>query len=76
MASRKHKKTEAPEPEENKDEPIGFAGYLGIVLVAGGLFNVPAILKIPETTEDRMMLVIVAAMIIGGALLLLSRRRK
>ena len=45
---------------------------LGIVLLAGALFNVPAILKTPETTADKMMLVIVLTMALGGVILLVS----
>lgn len=77
----KKKRTPAASPEPEKpgaeERPgIGITGFLGIVLLAGALFNVPAILKVPETDADRMMLVIVLAMALGGAILLLSGRRK
>lgn len=78
MDDRKDKNTSGPIPEENKGESSspGFSEYLGIILLAAALFNVPAILKIPETTADKMMLVIVIVMAFGGAVLLLARRRK
>ena len=78
MDSRKDKNPSGPVPEENKGEPSspGFSEYLGIILLAAALFNVPAILKTPETTADKMMLVIVIMMAFGGAVLLLARRRK
>ena len=76
---KKRTQTVSPEPEKTGTEErpgIGIAGFLGIVLLAGALFNVPAILKTPETTADRMMLVIVLVMALGGAVLLLAGRRK
>ena len=71
------KKTQATDTGRN-DEPEkgGCTVYLGIVLLAGALFNVPAILKTPETTADKMMLVIVLVMAAGGAILLLAGRKK
>ena len=77
MDSRKHKNASEPvsEPDKGSSSP-GFSEYLGIILLAAALFNVPAILKTPETTADKMMLVIVIAMAFGGAVLLLARRRK
>ena len=66
-------------PEENSEpeqQSLGISGFIGIVLLAGALFNVPAILKTPETTADKMMLVIVLTMAAGGAILLLAGRRK
>ena len=78
MTSRKHKNASEPIPEadEEKTSSPGFSEYLGIILLAAALFNVPAILKTPETTADKMMLVIVIVMAFGGAVLLLARRRK
>ncbi len=78
MDSRKHKDPsgQVPEADEEKRPAPGFSEYLGIVLLAAALFNVPAILKRPETTADMMMLVIVLVMAFGGAVLLLARRRK
>lgn len=79
MASRPNKKpTErVPEEDEKKEQPsLGITGMAGIVLLAGALFNVPAILKVPETTADKMMLVIVLAMAAGGAILLLGSRKQ
>ena len=61
--------------EKKPEQSLGFTGFLGIVLLAGALFNVPAILKTPETTADKMMLVIVLAMAFGGAVLLFFRNR-
>lgn len=73
------KKTETqPAGSENdrREEAPGFSVILGVVLLAGALFNVPSILKIPETTADKMMLVIVLAMALGGAVLLFFRKKK
>ena len=75
MADRKHKEASPEESGEKKEDSLGFAGYLGIVLLAGGLFNLPNIMKVPETTADKMMLVIVITMMAGGAILLLLRKR-
>lgn len=55
---------------------LGFKGILGISLLAGALYNIPAIWKIPQTNADWMMLVIVLAMALGGAILLFFRFRK
>ena len=78
MNNRKHKNASGPVPETDKGghSSPGFSEYLGIILLAAALFNVPAILKKPETTADKMMLVIVIVMAFGGAVLLLARRRK
>ena len=74
---KKKTQTKPADPEQdNGSENLGFSGFLGIVLLAGALFNVPSILKIPETTADKMMLVIVLVMAAGGAILLLAGRRK
>lgn len=72
------KKTQTPTGSEKQDDSreIGITGFVGIVLLAGALFNIPAILKTPETTADKMMLVIVLAMALGGAVLLLFGRKK
>ncbi len=75
----KNGKNRSPEkdPEEEQDRPaLGFTGFLGIVLVAGALFNFPNIMKIPETTADKMMLVIVLVMLLGGVILLTAGRKK
>ena len=61
---------------ENESERLGFPGLLGIVLIAGALYNVPAILKVPRTKEEQMMLVIVLTMALGGAILLIFGRKK
>lgn len=80
MSQENRKKTKPARPEEQnsvQDKPgIGLTGFLGIVLLAGALFNIPAVLKTPETTADQMMLVIVLVMALGGAILLLAGRRK
>ena len=78
MKTEPKKKTQTQtgsEPVESQREP-GFTVFLGIVLLAGALFNVPAILKTPETTADKMMLVIVITMALGGAILLLFGRKR
>ena len=74
MSSRNHKNPKEPvkstaEPE-NEEPSLGWRGYLGLVLVAGALFNVPAILKVPASSEDWMLLIVVLSMGIGGAILL------
>ena len=78
MDSRKPENDSGPVPETDGEKPSapGFSEYLGIILVAAALFNVPTILKTPETTADKMMLVIVIVMAFGGMVLLLARRRK
>lgn len=79
MASRNDQDPEEishPETDEKKPEQsLGFSGLLGVVLVAAALFNVPAILKVPETTADKMMLAIVVTMAFGGAVLLIFRKK-
>ncbi len=67
---------EKKQEEEQERPALGFSGFLGIVLVAGALFNFPNIMKIPETTADKMMLVIVLVMLLGGVILLTARRKK
>ena len=78
MANRPNEKpSDKPSKDENREQPsLGITGFAGIVLLAGALFNVPAIMKIPETTADKMMLVIVLAMAAGGAILLLGSRKQ
>ena len=78
MPNRSNKKqvpNQSNDPKQ-EDRSLGISGMAGIVLLAGALFNVPAILKVPETTADKMMLVIVLAMAAGGAILLLGSRKK
>lgn len=55
---------------------LGLRGFLGVVLVAGALFNVPQLLKKPETDADWMMLIFVAAMLLAGLLLLFLPRKE
>lgn len=78
MKTEPKKKTQTPTGSEKQDDSreIGITGFVGIVLLAGALFNIPAILKTPETTADKMMLVIVLAMALGGVVLLLFGRKK
>lgn len=78
-AAKKHKKYQKDQPEiidnsgstEETPSKLGLSGFLGVVLVAGALFNVPQIMKRPETNADWMMLAIIGAMLIAGLLLLL-----
>ena len=81
MAAQKAKKPEKSSPDTGDDpkkaeSTLGFAGFLGIVLLAGALFNVPAILKVPVTTEEKMMLVIVLSMAVGGIILIIFGKKK
>ncbi len=61
---------------ENKQPAptVGAGGFIGIVLIAAGLFNLPAILKKPVTNADWMMLVIVLFFIILGLVVLILPR--
>ncbi len=66
-------KQDREEPEE-PGRGFTLTEFLGIGLIAGGLFNVPNILKIPATNADWMMLVIVLSLfLLGGLLLLLPK---
>ena len=78
MKTEAEKKTKKPTGSEPEDEPktLGFTGLLGIVLLMGALYNVPAILKVPHTTEEQMMLIIVITMAFGGAILLFFSTRR
>ena len=79
MKTEPKKKTQTQtgsEQPENEPEKLGFPGLLGIVLIVGALYNVPAILKVPRTKEEQMMLVIVLTMALGGPILLIFGRRK
>lgn len=71
----KKKSSQTGQEPEKGETTLGFAGLLGIVLLAGALFNVPSIMKVPVTTEDKMMLVIVLAMALGGVILLIFRKK-
>ena len=72
----KEKTPQTGQEPEKGETTLGFTGLLGIVLLAGALFNIPTILKVPETTEDKMMLVIILTMALGGAILLIFRKRR
>ena len=78
MTDRKDKNASEPAPEADPGGSSSprFSDYLGIILLAAALFNIPAILKTPETTADKMMLVIVLVMAAGGAILLAAGRKK
>ena len=73
---KKNKKVQPAEPEDTEEKKPGFTVFLGVVLLARALFNVPAIMKVPETEADKMMLVIVLAMALAGAILLFFPRRR
>ncbi len=62
-------KANAEQPK--KSRTVKKTGFVGIVLLAGALMNVPKVLKVPETSADKMMLAIVLALAVGGAILLL-----
>lgn len=76
MPNREEPDKNSPEKEEIQSEQDesrrGFTltEFLGIGLIAGGLFNVPDIIKQPVTKADWMMLVVVLALLVSGALLL------
>ena len=72
---KKTKKPTGSEPE-SPSGGLGFPGLLGIVLLVGALYNVPAILKVPHTTEEKMMLIIVITMALGGVILLIFGRKR
>ena len=77
MSDGKDRRDPSRAPEEESDKPsLGISGFIGIVLVAGALFNLPNIMKVPETTADQMMLVIVLVMLLGGVILLTAGRKK
>ena len=66
-------KNTPPEPEPENEGPSGLkriSDFLGIILLAGGLFNIPAILKKPETNNEWMMLTIVVTLIVAGGILI------
>ena len=66
------KKTKKPtgSDEDKGRSELGLTGFIGLVLLAGALFNVPAILKVPRTKEDIIMLSVVLTMALGGGILL------
>ena len=61
---------ETEQENQNQSEGIPLTMFLGLIILVGGLFNVPAILKKPATDAEWMMLVIVAAMLLSGLLLI------
>ncbi len=61
----------AHEAQPQKKRTLTKSGFVGIVLLAGALLNVPQVLKVPETSSDKMMLAIVLTLAAGGAILLL-----
>ncbi len=72
-------RSDSDQPE--RPNRIGLTDTLGIVILAGALFNLPAILKKPASDADWMMLVIVLVMLLIGAVLLgvprlLERKRR
>ena len=73
MSSKDQKKSKSvPQQEPEEETPqLGLRAFFGIGLVAGALFNVPSILKVPQTKEDIIYLVTVLVMGLAGALLLL-----
>ena len=72
------KKTKKPtgSDEDKSRSDLGVTGFIGLVLLAGALFNVPAILKVPLTKEDIIMLSVVLTMALGGGILLFFRTKK
>ena len=69
----KEKRTDGTrnDPEESRSDARRGGGmrFVGIVLIAAALFNIPKIVVPPATTEDRMMLVVLGAMILAGLML-------
>ena len=81
MAEHNSKKTSTktekgvPEkPEEPSQSTTGLSDFIGIVLIAASFFNIPSLLKKPETQSDWMMLVIVLVFLLSGFILLLLPR--
>lgn len=61
----------ANDESAKKNRSLTKSGFIGIVLLAGAMLNIPQVLKAPETTADKMMLAIVLAFAAGGVILLL-----
>ena len=81
MAEHNSKKTssriekEASEkPDELSQPATGLSDFIGIVLIAASFFNIPSLIKKPETQSDWMMLVIVLVFLLSGFILLLLPR--
>lgn len=55
-------------------EGIGCTGFVGIGLVAGGLWNIPVFFHLPQSREGWMMWGLVLLMIAAGVLLLILPR--
>ncbi|HNY20386.1 MAG TPA: hypothetical protein PKJ76_10150 [Flexilinea sp.] len=81
MAAHNSKKTSTKIEKEVVEKPnkisqptTGLSDFIGIVLIAAGFFNIPSLLKKPETQSDWMMLVIVLVFLISGLILLFLPR--
>ncbi len=72
--STKNEKEASEKPDELSQPATGLSDFIGIVLIAAGFFNVPSLLKKPETQSDWMMLVIVLVFLISGFILLFLPR--
>mgnify|MGYP000873823393 FL=1 len=72
--STKIEKEVVEKPNEISQPTTGLSDFIGIVLIAAGFFNIPSLLKKPETQSDWMMLVIVLVFLISGFILLLLPR--
>jgi len=66
------KKKNNQKDTEKPEKPVLNAGsFIGIVFLAAGIFNLPAIMKKPVSNSDWMMLVIVLFFIVLGLLAIL-----
>ncbi len=72
--STKIEKEVVEKPNEISQPTTGLSDFIGIVLIAAGFFNIPSLLKKPETQSDWMMLVIVLVFLISGLILLFFPR--
>ena len=72
----KKTKKQTGSDEDKGRSQLGLTGFIGLVLLAGALFNIPAILKVPRTKEDIIMLSVVLTMALGGGILIFFSTNK
>ena len=66
--SKTSKKKSFKNTEKQEKPLLNTSSFIGVVFLAAGIFNIPAILKKPVTNSDWMMLVIVVFFIVLGLL--------